>query len=178
MITPAELPINHRGAVYHLDLRPEEMADIIITVGDPGRVSQVSQFFDKVELQRSHREFITHTGYLGSKRITVISTGIGMPNIDIVMNELDALANIDLSSRVVKVNKKKLTIIRMGTTGGLTENCLPGDIAISRYAIGFDSLLDYYQYQPSHTLQVIKEKLIKHLDGGSGHFMFPNHVLS
>lgn len=170
MITPAELPINHRGAVYHLDLRTEEIADVIITVGDPARVSQVSRFFDKIEVQRSHREFVTHTGYLDSKRLTVLSTGIGMPNIDIVMNELDALANIDLSARTVNANKKKLTIIRLGTTGGLTEDSLPGDIVISRYAIGFDSLIDYYQYEPTQALQVIKEELSQHLNGESGPF--------
>ncbi|MFO2502677.1 nucleoside phosphorylase [Legionella pneumophila serogroup 1] len=170
MITPAELPINHRGAVYHLDLRTEEIADLIITVGDPGRVSLVSQHFDKIEVQRSHREFVTHTGYLGTNRITVLSTGIGMPNIDIVMNELDALANIDLSTRTVNTNKKSLTIIRLGTTGGVTASCLPGDIAISRYAIGFDSLIDYYQYQPMGVLETIRDELSNYLKGESGPF--------
>jgi uridine phosphorylase len=172
MISPAELPINQRGAVYHLDLRPEEIADIIITVGDPGRVSQVSQHFDSIEVIRSHREFITHTGLLGNKRLTVLSTGIGIPNIDIVMNELDALANINLSTRQVLPNKKQLSIIRLGTTGGLISDCKPGDIVISRYAIGFDSLLEYYQYTPKKALEEFKNQLKNHLQGGSGPFYF------
>src|SRR5947209_3337509 len=101
-IAASELIINARGAVYHLDLRPEELADTIITVGDPDRVGKVSQYFDKVEVKRQHREFVSHTGYLGRKRITVVSTGIGPDNIDIVLNELDALANIDFHTRQIK----------------------------------------------------------------------------
>lgn len=170
MITPAELPINHRGAVYHLDLRPEELADTVITVGDPGRVSQVSQFFDAIEIKRSHREFVTHTGYLGTQRVTVVSTGIGMPNIDIVMNELDALVNIDLNTRMIKKNKKKLTIIRLGTTGGLSEACSPGDVVISRFALGFDTLINYYQYNPSQDLQTMAVELNNYLGGHNGPF--------
>ncbi|KTD82285.1 nucleoside phosphorylase [Legionella waltersii] len=172
MISPAELPINPRGAVYHLDLRPEEIADIIITVGDPGRVSQVSQYFDSIEIVRSHREFITHTGRMGNKRLTVLSTGIGIPNIDIVMNELDALANVNLNTRQILPNKKQLSIIRLGTTGGLITDCKPGDIVISRYAIGFDGLLDYYQYTAKPALNEFKNQLKRHLQGGSGPFYF------
>lgn len=170
MITQADLPINSRGAVYHLDLLPHELADTIITVGDPARVSQVSHFFDSIEYKRSHREFNTHTGYIGTRRVSVVSTGIGMPNIDIVMNELDAIVNVDLNSKMVKQNKKKLTIIRLGTTGGLTENCSPGDIVISRYAIGFDTLTQYYQYKLSSALQHMQAALTLHLDGQSGPF--------
>ena len=170
MITPAELPINHRGGVYHLDLRAEELADTVITVGDPARVSQVSHFFDSIELKRSHREFLSHTGFLGSQRITVISTGIGMPNMDIVMSELDALVNIDLNTRTINQKKKQLTIIRLGTTGGVTKSCSLGDIVISRYAVGFDTLLNYYQYHPSNAIKEMEQALTSYLNGNSGPF--------
>ena len=101
-IAESELIINPRGAVYHLDLRPEEIAPTVITVGDPDRVKEISKHFDKVEVRRQHREFISHTGMIGKKRLTVLSSGIGPDNIDIVMNELDALANIDLERREIK----------------------------------------------------------------------------
>src|SRR5687767_2406442 len=101
-IQESELIINKRGAIYHLDMRPEELAPTIITVGDPDRVMAVSKHFDKIEFQCQHREFVAHTGYLGKKRLTVISTGIGPDNIDIVLNELDALVNIDFTSRTIK----------------------------------------------------------------------------
>ncbi len=170
MITQAELPINNRGAVYHLDLLPDELADIVITVGAPERVSQVSHFFDKIEVKRAHREFICHTGYLGSRRLSVISTGIGMPNIDIVMNELDALVNINLKTKTIIPTKRELKIIRLGTTGGITDNCSPGDIVISRYAIGFDTLVNYYEYAMTPQLQKMEQELIEHLKGVSGPF--------
>jgi uridine phosphorylase len=118
-IAESELIINNRGAVYHLDLRPEELADTVITVGDPDRVEEVSKHFDKIETRRNHREFITHTGYLGKKRISVVSTGIGTDNIDIVVNELDALVNIDFDSRTIKPSLTHLTIVRVGTSGAL-----------------------------------------------------------
>src|SRR4051812_26524811 len=117
----SELVVTKEGAIYHLDLRPEEMADTIITVGDPGRVATVSKYFDKIEHKKAHREFITHTGYVGKKRITVVSTGIGPDNIDIVLNELDALANIDLDTRTEKPSRS-LSIFRLGTCGALQED--------------------------------------------------------
>src|SRR5437762_7594934 len=101
-IAESELIINERGAVYHLDTRPEELATTIITVGDPDRVGIVSKYFDKIEYKNHHREFVTHTGWLAGKRLSVVSTGIGTDNIDIVLNELDALVNIDFSSRAIK----------------------------------------------------------------------------
>src|SRR6478736_581157 len=101
-IAESELIINNRGAVYHLDCRPEEIASTVITVGDPDRVKAVSKYFDSIEYKNQHREFISHTGYVGKKRITCVSTGIGPDNIDIVLNELDALANIDLETRLIK----------------------------------------------------------------------------
>src|SRR5687767_9957678 len=121
-IAESELIINRRGAIYHLDLRPEELAPSIITVGDPERVKQVSKYFDSIEYKGQYREFVTHTGHIGKKRLTVISTGIGPDNIDIVLNELDALVNIDLESRIVKSQLTTLKIIRVGTSGSLQKD--------------------------------------------------------
>ena len=118
-IAESELIINSRGAVYHLDLRPEEIAGTVITVGDPDRVKEVSKYFDSIEIRAQHREFISHTGFVGKKRITVLSSGIGPDNIDIVINELDALANIDFNTREIKTNLTALNIIRIGTSGSL-----------------------------------------------------------
>ena len=121
-IPESELIINKRGAVYHLNVHPDEIADTVILVGDPGRVEKVSKHFDSIEHRCSHREFITHTGRIAGKRISVISTGIGPDNIDITLNELDALVNIDFSSREIKPSLKKLHILRFGTSGSLQED--------------------------------------------------------
>src|SRR4051794_6751667 len=110
-IAESELILNSRGAIYHLDVRPEEIAPTIIVVGDPDRVQKVSKHFDSIEVKQQHREFVTHTGMLGSKRISVVSTGIGPDNIDIVLNELDALVNIDFETRTIKPNLTQLTIM-------------------------------------------------------------------
>src|ERR1700742_4684009 len=118
-IAESELIINPRGAVYHLDLRPEELATTVLTVGDPDRVGVVSKYFDRIEHRSQHREFVSHTGYIGKKRVTVVSTGIGTDNIDIVLNELDALVNIDFATRSIRPRLTPLTIIRVGTTGAL-----------------------------------------------------------
>lgn len=171
MIKPAELPFNKRGAVYHLDLREEELADLVITVGDPSRVQQVSQYFDKIEFKRAHREFVTHTGYIGSQRLSVLSTGIGMPNIDIVMTEIDALANIHLQTRTLRETPKSMTIIRLGTTGVIRRNCEPGEIIISRYAIGFDTFLNYYKYELSPELTYFETALLNHLNESGPFFV-------
>jgi uridine phosphorylase len=170
MIGAAELPLNKRGAVYHLDLCPDEIADTIITVGDPSRVQQISQHFNLVELVQTHREFVTHTGYLGGKRISVISTGIGVPNIDIVLQELDALVNIDLKTRTPKENLRQLNIIRLGTAGGLQADCEPGQVFLSQYGIGFDTLLDYYSAELSPQIDEMKHELDKHLQGEGGQY--------
>lgn len=146
-IEPSELIINPRGAVYHLDLRPEEMADTIITVGDPFRVEKVSKYFDQIEHKSNHREFITHTGTINGKRISVVSTGIGPDNIDIVMNELDALVNIDLESRLEKKEKKSLNIIRIGTSGSLQPEIAVDSFVASTHGIGLDNLLHFYPYR-------------------------------
>src|SRR5580700_756754 len=113
-IAESELIINKRGAIYHLDLRPEELAHTILTVGDPDRVDRVSKHFDAVDHRRRHRDFVSHTGRIGRKQLTVVSTGIGTDNIDIVLNELDALVNIDFSTRTVKKTLTPLTIVRIG----------------------------------------------------------------
>lgn len=146
-IGASELIINQRGAVYHLDLRPEEIADTIITVGDPFRVEKVSKYFDQIEHKSSHREFITHTGRIGNKKISVVSTGIGPDNIDIVMNELDALVNIDLTDRTEKAEKKSLNIIRIGTSGSLQKHIGVDSFVASTHGIGLDNLLHFYAFQ-------------------------------
>ena len=143
-ISKTDLILNPDGSVYHLNLLPEDIGDAIITVGDPGRVEEVSDFFDKVELKKGKREFLTHTGYIGKKRISVISTGIGTDNIDIVINELDALVNIDLISRRIKAKKKVLDIVRVGTSGTLQDDIPVNSIVVSEYAIGLDSLMHHY----------------------------------
>ena len=118
-IGSSELILNVDQSVYHLNLLPQDLADTVITVGDPDRVKRVSQFFDKIDLKKGKREFLTHTGWLNNKRISVISTGIGTDNIDIVLNELDALVNIDFETRTVKKDKTRLDIIRIGTSGAI-----------------------------------------------------------
>ena len=120
-IAPSELILNPDGSIYHLNLRPDQIAPTVIFVGDPDRVARVSKYFDKIELRVQKREFITHTGWLGKKRITVISSGIGTDNIDIVMNELDALVNVDFHTRMVKENLTSLDIIRIGTSGIISK---------------------------------------------------------
>lgn len=148
-IAESELIINKRGAIYHLDLRPEELADTVIIVGDPERVSKVSKHFDKIEHRLQHREFITHTGYIGMKRLTVLSTGIGPDNIDIAINELDALANIDFVSRTIKSSLKKLNIIRFGTCGALQPDIPVDSLVASTHGLGFDNLMNYYVHEKS-----------------------------
>ncbi|MBA2421788.1 MAG: nucleoside phosphorylase [Chitinophagales bacterium] len=143
-IEESELILNSRGSAYHLDLLPEEISNIIITVGDPGRVAQVSKYFDSVEVQRQKREFVTHTGLLGKKRITVISTGIGTDNIDIVFTELDALVNIDFKTRTTKEELTKLFFMRIGTCGSLQTDIEVDSFVGSEYALGMDNLLHFY----------------------------------
>lgn len=146
-IAESELIINNRGAIYHLDVRPEELADTIIVVGDPGRVEKVSAHFDEIEHRLSHREFNTHTGYINNKHISVISTGIGPDNIDIVFNELDALANIDFETRLIKEKLTKLNIIRFGTSGSLQADIPVDSFVASSHGLGLDNLLNFYTYE-------------------------------
>ena len=143
-LSDAELILNPDGSIYHLNLHPEQVAPTIITVGDPDRVKMVSQYFDRIEYKVQKREFVTHTGYVGSKRITVLSTGIGTDNIDIVINELDALFNIDLNTKTMRSVVRPLTFIRLGTSGCLVEDFPVDTILVSELAIGLDSLMHYY----------------------------------
>ncbi|MCU0328032.1 MAG: nucleoside phosphorylase [Chitinophagales bacterium] len=140
----SELILNERGAIYHLDLRPEEISDKIILVGDQNRVSTVSAYFDSISFQRSYREFVTHRGIFEGKDITVISTGIGTDNIDIVLNELDALVNIDFETRQVKKTLSTLRIIRIGTSGTIRPEIPIDSLLCSSYAIGLDNLMQFY----------------------------------
>lgn len=141
----SELILNDDGSIYHLRLKKENVADTIILVGDPGRVSVLSSMFDTVDFRMENREFVTHTGSYKGSRITAISTGIGTDNIDIVINELDALLNIDLVKRQKKKEHKSLKFIRVGTTGGLQPDLKPGSFILSRIAGGFDGLLHFYR---------------------------------
>lgn len=147
-IEESELIINGRGAVYHLDLKPSELAHKIFLVGDPGRVPVVSRYFDRIEIRQQHREFVSHTGYIGTDRFTVLSTGIGTDNIDIVMNELDALVNIDFATRTIKPDFTQLQIIRLGTSGSLQKEIPVDSFVASTHGLGIDNLLNYYRTEP------------------------------
>jgi len=149
IIPESELILNNRGAIYHINLLPEELAETVILVGDPGRVEKVSKYFDRIEHRLQHREFVTHTGFIGNKRMTIISTGIGPDNIDIAMNELDALANIDFKNRTINAEFKKLNIIRFGTSGALQADITIDSIVASTHGLGFDNLMNYYDYEKS-----------------------------
>ena len=140
-----ELIITNSGRIYHLNLKKEEIADNIILVGDPNRVEQISNKFEKIDFKVSHREFITHTGYYNNKKISVISSGIGTDNIDIVINELDALANVNFETRTINKNKKSLNIIRLGTSGGLNKKIDVDSFIVSEYVIGLDGLAHFYK---------------------------------
>lgn len=143
-ISETDLILNDDGSVYHLNLLPKHISDTVITVGDPSRVYRVSQYFDDVEFEMNKREFITHVGTFNKKRITVISTGMGTDNIEIFFTELDALVNIDLKTREPKPRKKKLKIIRIGTSGALQEDIPLGSHLVTDYAVGLDNTMAYY----------------------------------
>ena len=145
-IPESELIINSDGSVYHLNLKPGDISDTIITVGDPGRVYRVSNYFDSLDFEMNRREFITHTGNYKGKKISVISTGMGTDNIEILMTELDAIFNVDLSSREPKKRKRKLNIIRIGTSGGIQQDLKLGTFLASDYAIGIDTLGAFYNF--------------------------------
>lgn len=146
-ITETDLILNSDGSVYHLNLLPKHISETIITVGDPSRVYRVSQYFDDIEFEMNKREFITHVGKFKGKRVTVISTGIGTDNIEIFFTELDALINVDLKTREPRSRKKKLKIIRVGTSGSLQEDVPLGSHLISDYAVGFDNLMNFYNLE-------------------------------
>lgn len=165
MLRETDLALNPDGSVYHLNLLPEDIAQTIITVGDPERVETVSKYFDRLEIKKGKREFITHTGYIGTKRLSVISTGIGTDNIDIVLNELDALVNIDLDTHAVRNQLQSLDIIRIGTSGAVQENVPVDSVLVSALAIGLDALMQYYKQEPDATAVDLNLKLQEHFEG-------------
>jgi uridine phosphorylase len=144
-IAESELILNPDGSIYHLHLKPENLAKSIIVVGDPGRVKEISKHFDHVDFTVQNRELFTHTGSIGGKRLTVMSTGMGTDNLDIVINELDAVVNIDLEKREPKKEHTSLNIIRLGTAGALQADIAPGDFVVSSYGMGLDGLLYFYK---------------------------------
>lgn len=162
IIPPSELIINDDGSIFHLHLKPEQLADIVILVGDPGRVALVSSFFDSKECEVSNREFNTVTGTYNGKRMTVMSTGIGIGNIDISVTELDALANVDFATRQVKPQFRKLTLVRLGTSGAIQPDIEVGNFVFSRTSVGFDGLLNYYKGRNDVCDLEIEKAFMKH----------------
>lgn len=163
-LAESELILNPEGRIYHINLRPDELADTVITVGDPARVAQVSKYFDEVEFTTQHRELITHTGFLNGKRLSVVSTGMGTPNIDIVINELDAVVNIDFDRREIREEQRSLNIIRFGTAGGLQKDIPVGSLALTDYALGFDNLLSFYKLAQSTIEKELQKSLQQHFN--------------
>ena len=164
MIQGSELILSPQGKIYHLDLAPNQLAPTIITVGDIGRVEMVSKYFDSVEFTSQHREFKTTTGAYKGKRISVISTGIGPDNIDIVFNELDALVNIDFQTRTIKPKLTSLEIIRVGTSGGLTPDIELDSFLISELAIGLDNVMHYYEETDRIFRREFAQAFIDHME--------------
>lgn len=154
-ISSSELIINQDGSIYHLGIKPGEITPLIITVGDPDRVPMVTKYFDEIYLKINKREIVTHVGRLGNQRVTVISTGMGTDNVDIVLNELDALFNIDFATRTIKKELTTLKIIRLGTSGAIQDDIPLGTILASEFAIGYDGLLGFYQC-PQHRFSDVK----------------------
>jgi uridine phosphorylase len=161
-IPESELILNSDNSVYHLNLHPHEIADTVINVGDPDRVKMVSSFFDSIEVKKQKREFITHTGVYKGKRITVLSTGIGTDNIDIVYNELDSLVNIDLNKREIKSELKSLNLIRIGTSGSLQADIAVDSFVFSGFGLGLDGLLNYYKLSNDSDEKKIIDDFRKH----------------
>ncbi|MBO7199474.1 MAG: nucleoside phosphorylase [Alistipes sp.] len=143
-IPSSELIINGDGSIFHLHLKPEQLADIVILVGDPGRVAMIAEYFESKECEVANREFLTVTGTYKGKRMTVMSTGIGIGNIDISVTELDALANVDFETRQAKEEFRQLTLVRLGTSGAIQQDIEVGEVVFSRTSLGFDGLLSYY----------------------------------
>lgn len=161
-IPASELIINEDGSIFHLHLRPEQLADIVILVGDPGRVALVSEFFETKECEVSNREFRTVTGTYKGRRMTVLSTGIGIGNIDISVTELDALANVDFATRQEKAERKHLTLVRLGTSGAIQPDIRVGDFVFARTSVGFDGLLSYYKGRDAVCDLALEEAFVEH----------------
>jgi uridine phosphorylase len=167
-IAESELILNPDGSVYHIHLLPEQLAENVIVVGDQGRVETVSAHFDKIECKVENREFVTHTGMYQGKRFTVLSTGIGTDNIDIVLNELDALVNIDLKTRIINSTKKSLNIVRIGTSGALQADIAVDSFVVSSHGMGLDGLLNYYAGLDLCDEPAIAQAFIKHTQWPEG----------
>lgn len=163
IIPDSELIVNDDGTVFHLHIKPNQLSEKIIMMGDPERVTLAAENFDKIECEVRSREFHTITGYYKGKRITALSHGIGPDNIDIVLTELDALANVDLMTREVKKEFKQLTMVRIGTSGGLQPDCLLGSYVVSAKSIGFDGVLNYYEGRNDVTINEFEEVFKKHV---------------
>ena len=161
-IAESELILNPDGSIYHIHLKPENLAQTIIIVGDPGRVREISKHFDRVDFMVQNREIFTHTGSIGSKRLTVMSTGMGTDNLDIVINELDAVVNIDLEKREPKQEHTSLNIIRLGTAGALQADIAPGDFVVSSHGMGLDGLLYFYRDGKSVMDAPLAEAFVRH----------------
>ena len=161
-IPSSELIINEDGTIFHLHLRPEQIADIVILVGDPGRVAMIAEYFEKRECEVSNREFKTVTGSYKGRRMTVLSTGIGIGNIDICVTELDALANIDFATRQVKDELRQLTLVRLGTSGAIQHDIEVGNVVFARTSLGFDGLLSYYEGRDSVCDLALEEAFTRH----------------
>lgn len=167
VIPPSELIINTDGSVFHLHLRPEQIADTIILVGDPARVDMIAKYFDTIECRAANREFNSVTGEYKGKRMTALSTGIGIGNIDISMTELDALANIDFATRTVKEQLRQLTILRLGTSGALQSDIEVGDVVFARTSLGFDGLLSYYAGRNEVCDLALEQAFVNHTEWDS-----------
>ena len=163
-IAESELIINPNGRIYHLNLTPEMVADSIIVVGDPDRVPKISQHFDKIHFQVANRELVTHTGEIGGKRLSVISSGMGTDNVELLMTELDALVNIDFQSRTINKKLKSLHIIRIGTSGCMQADIPLDALLVSNAALGLDNLMSFYAREPEEEISVIENKMQRLLD--------------
>jgi len=152
-IPESEIVLNEDGSVYHLNLLPSEVADNVILVGDPDRVKEVSKHFDRVDIKKQKREFVTHCGELAGKKFTVISSGIGTDNIDIVMNELDILVNVDLENRISQKELRKLNVVRIGTSGALQENIPLDSMIVATHGLGLDALMNFYEFNRNIELE-------------------------
>ncbi len=170
-LAPSELIINPDGSIYHLKLLPEQVADWIWVVGDPDRVAAISQHLDSIDFKQHNREFVSHGGRLGRHRLCILSTGIGTDNVEIVLNELDALANVDFSSRTYKPEKRTLKILRIGTSGGIHPHIPVDSLLLSQNALGMDTLMHFYPHEAPDNLKPLEEAFQKHM-----HFPFRPYV--
>lgn len=163
-LAPSELVLNPDGSVYHLALRPDQLGDLVLVVGDQGRVERISRHFSKVEHRVQNREFVAHTGVYHGTHVTALSTGIGTDNIDIVLNELDAMANIDLERRTPRTEHRSLRIIRLGTCGALQEDIPVDSRIVSAFGVGLDNVLHYYAYENTGAEQRLLNDLLGHTE--------------